>query len=135
MDATVEWNRTIRRRIYLLRHGDVSYFDEHGKPFRPATVPLNEEGRLQAEAAGRVLAEIPLDRVVSSDLVRSSETANLVIDTRPSCLFIRLQEFLGPADTSKAERILAKPPRADTGPSQILRRIAQVSEFPVEDPT
>ena len=82
MDATVEWNRTIRRRIYLLRHGDVSYFDEHGKPFRPATVPLNEEGRLQAEAAGRVLAEIPLDRVVSSDLVRSSETANLVIGGR-----------------------------------------------------
>ena len=30
----------------------------------------------------------------------------LVIDTRPSCLFIRLQEFLGPADTSKAEREL-----------------------------
>jgi broad specificity phosphatase PhoE len=82
MDATEKWNRTIRRRIYLLRHGDVSYFDEHGKPFRPATVPLNEEGRLQAEAAGRVLAEIPLDRVVSSDLARSSETAKLVIAGR-----------------------------------------------------
>ena len=60
MDATEKWSRTIRRRIYLLRHGDVSYFDEHGRPFWPATVPLNQEGRLQAEAAGRVLAEVPL---------------------------------------------------------------------------
>jgi broad specificity phosphatase PhoE len=82
MAATEERRRTARRRIYLLRHGDVSYFDEHGRPFRPATVPLNPEGRLQAEAAARVLAEVPLDRVVASDLVRSAETANLVIAGR-----------------------------------------------------
>lgn len=83
MDATEKWSPTIRRRIYLLRHGDVSYFDEHGRPFRPATVPLNQEGRLQAEAAGRVLADVPFDRVVASDLVRSTETANLIIAGRP----------------------------------------------------
>src|SRR5262249_46021265 len=60
MDATQKWRPTVRRRIYLLRHGDVSYFDEQGKPFRPTTVPLNPEGRLQAEAVGHVLAEVPL---------------------------------------------------------------------------
>ena len=70
MESTAKWSLTIRRRIYLLRHGDVSYFDDQGRPFRPATVPLNPEGRLQAEAAGRALAEVPLDRVVASDLVR-----------------------------------------------------------------
>jgi broad specificity phosphatase PhoE len=83
MDATQKSNRTARRRIYLLRHGDVSYFDAQGKPFRPATVPLNQEGRLQAEAARRVLAEVPLDRALASDLLRSVETANLVIAGRP----------------------------------------------------
>jgi probable phosphoglycerate mutase len=82
MESTANWSPPIRRRIYLLRHGDVSYFDEQGRPFRPATVPLNQEGRLQAEAAGRVLAEVPLDRVLASDLVRSVETANLVIAGR-----------------------------------------------------
>src|SRR5262249_29768079 len=46
-------------------------------------VPLNPEGRLQAEAAARVLAEVPLDRAVTSDLLRSVETANLVIADRP----------------------------------------------------
>jgi probable phosphoglycerate mutase len=82
MDTTGKSNRT-RRRIYLLRHGDVSYFDQQGKPFRPATVPLNREGRLQAEAAGRALAEVPLDRALASDLLRSVETANQIIAGRP----------------------------------------------------
>jgi broad specificity phosphatase PhoE len=82
MEATEKWKRTTRRRIYLLRHGDVSYFDEHGKPFRPATVPLNQEGRLQAEAACRTLADVPLDRAVSSDLVRSTQTASLIAADR-----------------------------------------------------
>src|SRR5437773_1785072 len=49
--------KVARRRIYLLRHGDVSYFDEQGKPLRPASVPLNEAGRLQAEVAARTLAD------------------------------------------------------------------------------
>ncbi|HEV3119841.1 MAG TPA: histidine phosphatase family protein [Gemmataceae bacterium] len=68
-----------RRRIYLMRHGDVSYFDASGRPFRPDTVPLNDEGRLQAESAGRVLAGIPIDRVVASDLIRSVHTATLAV--------------------------------------------------------
>src|SRR5947207_10461962 len=71
-----------RRRIYLLRHGDVSYFDGNGHPFRPDTVPLNAEGRAQAEAAARELAAVPLDRVLASDLVRSMETAQIVMAGR-----------------------------------------------------
>jgi probable phosphoglycerate mutase len=67
-----------RRRIYLLRHGEVSYFDNDGRPFRPGTVPLNVEGRLQAEAAARALAEIPIDRAVSSTLQRSVDTLSIV---------------------------------------------------------
>src|SRR5262245_4797162 len=67
-----------RRRIYLMRHGEVSYFDDQGRPFRPNTVPLNAEGRAQAEAAARELAAVPLDRVVASTLDRSVETARIV---------------------------------------------------------
>jgi broad specificity phosphatase PhoE len=66
------------RRIYLMRHGDVSYFDEQGNPHRPATVPLNAEGQQQAEAAAKELAPVPLDRVISSTLRRSMETAAIV---------------------------------------------------------
>ena len=85
-----------RRRVYLLRHGDVNYFDEQGRPFRPDTVPLNADGRRQAEAAARELAAVPLDRVIASDLVRSVETAGIItagrgllIETRPELREIR----------------------------------------------
>jgi probable phosphoglycerate mutase len=73
---------TPRRRIYLVRHGDVTYFDENGRPFYPGTVPLNDEGRCQAEAAARELSPVPIDRVVASDLARAVETAQILTSGR-----------------------------------------------------
>ncbi len=71
-----------RRRIYLMRHGSVSYFDDSGKPFLPESVPLNEQGRLQASAAGKVFAEqqVRFDRVIVSGLPRTVETAHCVLE-------------------------------------------------------
>ena len=70
-----------RRRIYLMRHGSVTYFDADGKPHLPEQVPLNEQGRVQATAAGRVFAheKITFDRVIVSGLPRTVETANRVL--------------------------------------------------------
>src|SRR5262245_42918095 len=47
-----------RRRVFLARHGEVSYFDASGRPFRPDVVPLNDEGRRQAAAVSEVLAAV-----------------------------------------------------------------------------
>ncbi|KIF82630.1 histidine phosphatase family protein [Noviherbaspirillum autotrophicum] len=70
-----------RRRIYLMRHGSVTYFDDQGKPFLPEQVPLNELGRQQATAAGKVFAQAGLhfDRVIVSGLPRTVETATRVL--------------------------------------------------------
>lgn len=70
-----------RRRIYLMRHGNVTYFDDAGKPYLPEAVPLNEQGRAQAEAAGRVFASdgVRFDRVIVSGLPRTVETAQGVL--------------------------------------------------------
>ncbi len=70
-----------RRRVYLMRHGSVTYFDSAGKPVLPEQVPLNEQGRLQASAAGRVFAEhgVRFDRVIVSGLPRTLETAARVL--------------------------------------------------------
>jgi broad specificity phosphatase PhoE len=66
-----------RRRIYLMRHAQVSYF-ENGRPLRPDLVPLTAAGREQARAAGELLAGIDFDRVITSGLPRTVETARLV---------------------------------------------------------
>lgn len=70
-----------RRRIYLMRHGSVTYFDDQGKPFLPEQVPLNELGRAQATAAGKVFAQekLQFDRVIVSGLPRTVETAGRVL--------------------------------------------------------
>jgi broad specificity phosphatase PhoE len=68
---------TTRRRLYLMRHGEVAYFEE-GVPVHPHTVVLTAEGRAQAESAGRALRDVELDLVVASDLARTLETAELV---------------------------------------------------------
>ena len=70
-----------RRRIFLMRHGSVTYFDASGKPFLPEQVPLNDTGRMQASAAGAVFAQLGLtfDRVVTSGLPRTVETATRVL--------------------------------------------------------
>jgi broad specificity phosphatase PhoE len=66
-----------RRRIYLMRHGQVAYFED-GRPLRQDLVPLTPEGREQAAAAARLLDGIAFDRVVTSGLPRTVETARIV---------------------------------------------------------
>jgi broad specificity phosphatase PhoE len=66
-----------RRRIYLMRHAQVAYFED-GRPLRPDLVPLTAEGREQARAAGALLEGITFDRVVTSGLPRTVETARIV---------------------------------------------------------
>lgn len=70
-----------RRRVYLMRHGSVTYFDGAGKPVLPELVPLNEAGRSQASAAGRVfnVGGVRFDRVIVSGLPRTVETATRVL--------------------------------------------------------
>ena len=70
-----------RRRLYLMRHGSVDYFTPDGTPLPPRTVPLNEAGRAQADAAGALFAAAGarFDRVLVSGLERTVETATRVL--------------------------------------------------------
>ncbi|MFN3628582.1 MAG: histidine phosphatase family protein [Casimicrobiaceae bacterium] len=75
-----------RRRIVLMRHGDVTYFDEAGRPFVAETVPLSARGRAEADAAGALLASAGLrfDRIITSGLPRTVETAERVLAACPA---------------------------------------------------
>jgi broad specificity phosphatase PhoE len=70
----------VRRRIYLMRHAEVRYFEG----VHPEHVVLTERGRAQAESAAAELREVAFDRVVTSGLERTLETARIVApDTEP----------------------------------------------------
>lgn len=94
---TVRADPRPRRRIYLLRHAEVSYFDAQGQPLDPRQVPLTARGRQQAAAASALLAEIRFDLAVCSGLPRTEETARHILHGRDLPLHAepRLQEIRG----------------------------------------
>lgn len=70
-----------RRRLLLMRHGAVEYFDADGRPYPPDDVPLTAAGVAQARAMGVALAAagVTIDRVISSGLRRTRQTAAEVL--------------------------------------------------------
>ncbi len=70
--------RGVRRRLYLMRHAEVSYVGERD----PEVVRLTEAGLEQAAAARRALEEVEFDVVVTSSLPRTVETASVVAPGR-----------------------------------------------------
>jgi probable phosphoglycerate mutase len=61
-----------------MRHAEVTYFGEDGTPLEPEAVLLTEAGRVQAEAARAALEGVRIDRVITSGLPRTLETARIV---------------------------------------------------------
>jgi len=85
----------MRRRLYLMRHAEVSYFASDGTPVNPVDVSLNEEGIAQAEAAAAALAGVDLDRVLTSGLRRTLETAGIVAQSHKTESWPELAEIRG----------------------------------------
>ena len=83
--------RTMRRRLYLMRHAEVSYVGEHDPDF----VRLTERGLEQAAAAHRALADVDFDLVVASGLPRTLETAAVVVPGREPELWPAFAEWRG----------------------------------------
>ena len=72
-----------RRRIYLMRHGFVDYTAKEVVETRdPTRARLTEQGREEARMAGRALRDIQLDIALSSGLLRTNQTAELVLAER-----------------------------------------------------
>jgi probable phosphoglycerate mutase len=90
-----------RRRLLLMRHGAVEYFDPDGRPYPPDDVPLTPDGIAQARAIGTALAasRVRIDRALTSGLVRTRETAQQMLDAAqlspPLEHWIDLQEIRG----------------------------------------
>lgn len=68
-------------RFVVIRHGETDW-NRHGRMQGWAPVPLNDTGHEQASAAGAWLAdEYEFDRVLSSDLLRTEQTTEGVLES------------------------------------------------------
>ncbi len=72
----------MRRRIYLLRHADVSYVDDAGRLVRPSEAALTARGEAQARALGGLFQPVRFDRAITSGLPRTIETARRLLEGR-----------------------------------------------------
>jgi broad specificity phosphatase PhoE len=94
-DLIVRSYDPVRRRLYLMRHAEVSYFSDDGAPVNPAEVSLNAEGIAQATAVAEALRSIELDRVLTSGLLRTLETASIVAPAVAAEPWPELREIQG----------------------------------------
>jgi probable phosphoglycerate mutase len=81
----------MRRRLYLMRHAEVSYVGERD----PTVVRLTQRGLDQAAAARRALEDIAFDVVVTSGLPRTVETAEVVAPNQEHERWPELEEWRG----------------------------------------
>lgn len=78
-----------RKRVYLMRHGEVSYRRPDGRTEFSTEVALTGEGEEQARQMRELLARVPFDLAVHTGLVRTRQTAELVLQGRD----VRLEEI------------------------------------------
>jgi probable phosphoglycerate mutase len=96
-----------------MRHAEVSYFRTDGMALNPAEVSLNDEGLAQAYAVAGTFRSIELDRVVTSGLPRTLETARIVAPHAAPEAWPELREIQGgrlseiPADALEREFVHA----------------------------
>jgi len=64
-------------RIGLIRHG-ITDWNHLGKTQGVSNMPLNDEGISQADKLGNRLSKEEWDLIISSDLVRAKETAEII---------------------------------------------------------
>ena len=63
--------------IYIIRHGQTDWNLSkrlHGHN----SVPLNEKGRQEAENARKKVNSLEIDKIISSDLLRAKQTAEII---------------------------------------------------------
>lgn len=66
--------------IALIRHGETAW-NAAARLQGTSDIPLNDNGRKQARATAKRLADMHWDVIVSSPLMRAAETAQIIADT------------------------------------------------------
>ena len=70
-------------RLLLVRHGETEW-NRQGRFQGQIDIPLNDNGRLQAQKAGEFLKLVAIDFAVSSSMLRPKETAEIILEHHKS---------------------------------------------------
>lgn len=117
MTYDAAWRRTSAQRrlvleFVLVRHGATEW-NATGRFAGRSDIPLSERGRAQADALASAFASLPINALISSDLVRATQTAHAISLATgiPIRLDPRLREFdFGEWEGRTWRQILAQNP-------------------------
>jgi probable phosphoglycerate mutase len=70
-------------RLLLVRHGETEW-NRVSRFQGGIDVPLNENGRRQAQQAAEFLKDVPIDFAISSPMLRPKETAEIILKSHPT---------------------------------------------------
>lgn len=79
-------------RLLLVRHGETEW-NRVSRFQGGIDVPLNNNGRSQAQQAAEFLKDVPIDFAISSPMLRPKETAEIILKSHPT-VELELQETL-----------------------------------------
>ncbi len=74
--------KSAKKRIILVRHGETDW-NKQGRFQGQIDIPLNQNGKAQAQAASGFLKNISIQKAFSSSLSRPRETAQIILKEHP----------------------------------------------------
>lgn len=80
-------------RLLLVRHGETDW-NRQGRFQGQIDIPLNAHGLAQAEAAGRFLAPVPIQRAYTSSMARPRQTAEVILAHHPGVPLVTSQGLI-----------------------------------------
>ena len=81
------------KNVYIIRHGQ-TYINRFHKMQGWCDTPLTDKGIADAKRVGKVLAQVPFDIALSSDMKRASDTCDYII--QENCNRDELQHIASP---------------------------------------
>ena len=111
--------------LYIVRHGE-TILNRYRKLQGWSDSPLTEEGKVIAMEAGKKLAHVPFHRVYTSDLGRTIETANIMLQQNQTSRNLDINK-------RKAFREVFFGSLEGDGISHIWSKIAQENGYKLDD--
>ena len=80
-------------RIFLIRHGETNW-NKEGRFQGQINIPLNNNGKNQADKASKYLNEINFNKAFSSSMDRPYETAKIILQNKPNIKITKIEELV-----------------------------------------